>query len=48
VADAFAAARRETIVAVLPRVEKRGDTPTMVLPADAGYELVEAPMSELS
>jgi 8-oxo-dGTP pyrophosphatase MutT (NUDIX family) len=48
VADAFAAARREAIVTVLPRVEKRGDTPTMVLPADAGYELVEAPMSEVS
>jgi 8-oxo-dGTP pyrophosphatase MutT (NUDIX family) len=48
VADAFAAARREPIVTVLPRVEKRGDTPTMVLPADAGYEVVEAPMSEVS
>jgi hypothetical protein len=29
-------------------VEKRGDTATMVLPADAGYEIVEAPMSEVS
>jgi 8-oxo-dGTP pyrophosphatase MutT (NUDIX family) len=48
VAEAVAAARREPIVTVLPRVEKRGETPTMVLPADAGYELVEAPLSEVS
>ena len=47
VADAFEAARREPIVTVLPRVEKRGDTPTMVLPPDAGYEVVEAPLSEV-
>jgi 8-oxo-dGTP pyrophosphatase MutT (NUDIX family) len=48
VAEACAAARREPIVTVLPRVEKRGETPTMVLPADAGYEVVEAPLSEVS
>jgi 8-oxo-dGTP pyrophosphatase MutT (NUDIX family) len=48
VAEAFAAARREPIVTVLPRVEPRGDTPTLVLPADAGYEVVEAPLSEVS
>jgi hypothetical protein len=48
VAEAVAAARREPIVTVLPRVEKRGETPTMVLPADAGYEVVEAPLSEVS
>lgn len=48
VAEAFAAARREPIVTVLPRVEQRDDTPTMVLPAGAGYEVVEAPLSEVS
>jgi 8-oxo-dGTP pyrophosphatase MutT (NUDIX family) len=48
VAEAVAAARREPIVTVLPRVEKRGETPTMVLPEGAGYELVEAPLSEVS
>jgi len=48
VAEAFAAARREPIVTVLPRVEKRGDVPTMILPADAGYDVVEAPLSEVS
>lgn len=47
-AEACAAARRERIVTVLPRVEQRGETPTMVLPDDAGYEVVEAPLSELS
>lgn len=48
VAEAFEAARREPIVTVLPRVEMRGETRTMVLPADAGYEVVEAPLSEVS
>jgi hypothetical protein len=35
-------------VTVLPRVEKRGETPMMVLPADAGYDVVEAPLAEVS
>jgi 8-oxo-dGTP pyrophosphatase MutT (NUDIX family) len=48
VADALGNARREPIVTVLPRVVKRGETPTMVLPADAGYDVVEAPLAELS
>ena len=48
VAEAFEAARGEPIVTVLPRVEMRGETRTMVLPADAGYEVVEAPLSEVS
>jgi 8-oxo-dGTP pyrophosphatase MutT (NUDIX family) len=48
VADALASARREPIVTVLPRIEKRGETPTMVLPADAGYDVVEAPLAEVS
>jgi 8-oxo-dGTP pyrophosphatase MutT (NUDIX family) len=48
VAEALANARREPIVTVLPRIEKRGETPTMVLPADAGYDVVEAPLAEVS
>jgi 8-oxo-dGTP pyrophosphatase MutT (NUDIX family) len=48
VADAVANARREPIVTVLPRIEKRGETSMMVLPADAGYDVVEAPLTEVS
>jgi 8-oxo-dGTP pyrophosphatase MutT (NUDIX family) len=48
VAEALANARREPVVTVLPRIEKRGETPTMVLPADAGYDVVEAPLAEVS
>jgi len=48
VADAVASARREPIVTVLPRIEKRGETSMMVLPADAGYDVVEAPLAEVS
>jgi 8-oxo-dGTP pyrophosphatase MutT (NUDIX family) len=48
VAEALARARREPIVTVLPRIEQRGETPTMVLPADAGYDVVEAPLAEVS
>jgi 8-oxo-dGTP pyrophosphatase MutT (NUDIX family) len=48
VADALANARSGAVVTVLPRVEKRGDTPVMVLPADAGYDVVESPLTEVS
>jgi len=48
VAEAIASARSERIVTVLPRIEKRGDTSLMVLPADAGYDVVEAPLAEVS
>lgn len=48
VADALAQARSGPIVTVLPRVERRGKTPMMVLPADAGYDVVEAPLTEVS
>lgn len=48
VAEAVANARSRPIVTVLPRVERRGGTPTMVLPADAGYDVVEAPLAEVS
>jgi len=47
-AAAFENARREAIVTVLPRIEQRGETPVMVLPADAGYDVVEAPLAEVS
>jgi 8-oxo-dGTP pyrophosphatase MutT (NUDIX family) len=48
VGEAFANARSAPIVTVLPRIEKRGDTPTMVLPEGAGYDVVEAPLAEVS
>ncbi len=48
VADAIENARRLPIVTVLPRIEKRGETSMMVLPADAGYDVVEAPLAEVS
>jgi 8-oxo-dGTP pyrophosphatase MutT (NUDIX family) len=48
VADALARARSGPIVTVLPRVERRGETPMMVLPADAGYDVLEAPLTEVS
>jgi 8-oxo-dGTP pyrophosphatase MutT (NUDIX family) len=48
VSDALANARGGPIVTVLPRVEKRGETPVMVLPEGAGYDVVEAPLAEVS
>jgi len=48
VAAALANARSSPIVTVLPRVEQRGETAMMVLPADAGYDVVEAPLAEVS
>jgi 8-oxo-dGTP pyrophosphatase MutT (NUDIX family) len=48
VADALASASSGPIVTVLPRIEQRGETPVMVLPADAGYDVVEAPLAESS
>ena len=48
VAAAFENARSQPIVTVLPRIEQRGETPTMVLPANAGYDVVEAPLAEVS
>jgi 8-oxo-dGTP pyrophosphatase MutT (NUDIX family) len=47
VAEALAAARRDPIVTVFPQVEDRGGVPTMILPADAGYEITEAPVDDL-
>jgi hypothetical protein len=47
VAEALAAARREPIVTVFPKVEDREGVATMILPADAGYDITEAPVDEL-
>ena len=45
VANALETARRDTIVTVLPRFEKDPDgTTMMVLPEEAGYDVVRAPM----
>jgi hypothetical protein len=48
VAAALENASRAPIVTVLPRIEKRGETSMMVLPAEADYDVVEAPLSEVS
>lgn len=41
VADALAAARRRPAFTVLPRVERRGDGVALLIPAEAGYGIVE-------
>jgi hypothetical protein len=48
VAAALESARSQPIVTVLPRIEKRGEIQVMLLPAAAGYDVVEAPLSEVS
>ena len=48
VSEAMLAARSETIVTVLPELKKREDgTMMLVLPADAGYDIVEAPVDNI-
>jgi 8-oxo-dGTP pyrophosphatase MutT (NUDIX family) len=47
VAEALAAARSAPIVTVLPRVFPGEEGPVMRLPAEAGYDVVEAPLSAL-
>jgi 8-oxo-dGTP pyrophosphatase MutT (NUDIX family) len=48
VAEALESARRDAIVTVLPRIETEADgSLTMVLPEDAGYDTVRAPMEGL-
>jgi len=42
VADAIAAARASRIVTVLPRVEQSARGPVLRIPAEAGYDVVEA------
>jgi 8-oxo-dGTP pyrophosphatase MutT (NUDIX family) len=44
VEEAIDAARRQPIVTVLPRVERGPAGPVLRIPADAGYEVVEAPL----
>jgi len=44
VAEALRAARQDRIVTVFPRVEKRDGEMMMVLPEDAGYDVVAAPL----
>ena len=48
VGEAIRAAQSRRVVTVFPRIEQRGGEPTLVIPADAGYDVVEAPLSELS
>lgn len=48
VAEAVAAARNTPVVTVLPQIKKAADgTPTLVLPPDAGYDIVEAPVDNI-
>jgi 8-oxo-dGTP pyrophosphatase MutT (NUDIX family) len=47
VAAAFAAARAARIVTVLPHVEGGPKGPVLRIPAEAGYDVVEAPLEEL-
>jgi 8-oxo-dGTP pyrophosphatase MutT (NUDIX family) len=46
VADAIARARSKPVVAVLPTVGKNADGPTIRIPAEADYDLTEAPLEE--
>ncbi|MDP3736954.1 MAG: NUDIX hydrolase [Hyphomonadaceae bacterium] len=46
-AAAEAAARAKTVVTVEPRVEDRGDSKVLVIPAEAGYGLTEERMKEV-
>jgi len=47
VRDALEAARASRIVTVLPRVERGPDGPVIRIPADADYDVVEAPLDTL-
>ncbi len=47
VAEALAAARREPVVTVLPRIEKGEHGMLVRIPEEAGYDLAEAPVDEL-
>lgn len=46
-ADAETAARAKTVVTVEPRVEDRGDSKVLVIPAEAGYGLTEERMKNV-
>lgn len=45
--EALAAARRTPVVTVLPRVERGPSGPVLRIPAEAGYDVVEAPLDEV-
>jgi 8-oxo-dGTP pyrophosphatase MutT (NUDIX family) len=47
VAGAMAAARRHRLVTVLPVLERGDGEPRLRIPAEAGYDVVEAPLSRL-
>jgi len=47
VGDAIEAARASRVVTVLPRVERGPDGPVIRIPAEADYDLVEAPLDPL-
>jgi 8-oxo-dGTP pyrophosphatase MutT (NUDIX family) len=46
-AEAVAAARKQKVVTVEPRVEERADGKVLVIPAEAGYGLTEERMKEV-
>jgi 8-oxo-dGTP pyrophosphatase MutT (NUDIX family) len=48
VAEALAAARAARVVTVLPRVERGDGGPVLRIPAEAGYDLVEAPLESIT
>jgi len=47
VAEALAAARQGRVVTVLPVIVRDDAGPVLRIPADAGYDILEAPLSEL-
>ncbi len=47
VAEALAAAREGRVVTVLPVIVRGDAGPVLRIPADAGYDILEAPLSEL-
>ncbi len=47
VAEAFDAAQKRKIVTVEPQVEDRNGTPTLCIPAEAGYSVTERPVDQM-
>lgn len=48
VEEALATARAASIVTVLPRIEQTDDGPVLRIPAEADYEVVEAPLATMA
>jgi hypothetical protein len=48
VGEALAAARAATIVTVLPRIEHTDAGAVLRIPAEAGYDVVDAPLEALA